>query len=169
MQFEYGTVKTWNNLHDPLHLFCRPLNSSTKAEGWRESVYFLSKSIIYSRDMKGNWCFSSQSMMSKRDQGNPWRTISTAQWVAVFLPPWIVDHGDLSTCCLWALLYIAISWYLCVPFLLLLFILLSFLFMLLCIPLLLLRFVFRNPLRNWAFESTSFNTLGKENGWTEDG
>ena len=43
------------------------------------------------------------------------------------------------------------------------FILLSFLFILLCIPLLL--FVFRNPLRNWAFEFTSFNPLGKENGW----
>ena len=43
------------------------------------------------------------------------------------------------------------------------FILLSFLFILLCIPLLL--FVFRNPLRNWAFEFTSFKSLGKENGW----
>ena len=45
------------------------------------------------------------------------------------------------------------------------FILLSFLFILLCILLLLLRYVFRNPLRNWAFEFTSFNPLGKENGW----
>ena len=60
------------------------------------------------------------------------------------------------------LLFMSTSVYLhlCVPFLLLLLILLSFLFILLCIPLLLLRFVFRNPLHNWAFESTSFNPLG---------
>ena len=67
MQFEFGTSKTWNNRHDPLHWFYRPLNSSRKAEGWRESVNILSKSIIYRRDMKGNWCFSAQSMTSSRE------------------------------------------------------------------------------------------------------
>ena len=165
MQFEFGTAKTCNNRYDPVHWFCRPLNSSTKAKGWRESVNILSKSIIYSRDMKGNWCFSAQSMTSSREikgiHGEQFPLLSGWQsfchlgsWTVVTSQPAVYEHFCIS-----------LSWCLCVPFLLLLFILLSFLFILLCIPLHLLGFVFRNPLRNWAFESPAFNPLGKENGW----
>ena len=163
VQFKFGIAKTWNNWHDLLHWFCRPLNSSTKAEGWRESVNILSKSIIYSRDMKGNWCFSSQSMTSRREiKGIHGEQFSLLSWWPTFchLGSWTVVTSQPAV-----YEHFYISWYLCVPFILLLFIFLSFLFILHCIPLLLLRFVFRNPLRNWAFESTSFNPLGKENGW----
>ena len=116
VQFKFGIAKTWNNWHDPLHLFCRPLNSSTKAEGWRESVNILFKSIIYRRDMKGNWCFSAQSMTSSREiKGIHGEQFPLLIGWPSFLPPWVVDCGDLSTCCLWALLYIAIMISMC-PF-----------------------------------------------------
>ena len=127
-------------------MFCQSLSSI--AEIWRETDVFSSQSMTSSREIKG--IHGEQFPLH-----SGWPSFChLGSWTVVTSQTAVYEHFCISP-----------SWYLCVPILLLLFILLSFMFILLCIPLLLLRFVLRNPLRNWAFEFTSSNPLEKENWW----